>query len=100
MLVLSENTAPGTQDATPFNHYSLLRTNEEILGGAADRRGGVGNIDARSLRPVKGVGARRIAIHRAPRPSPRTTPRRPRVQNRNRLVNRKLNFGLDERPFR
>jgi phosphatidylinositol-3-phosphatase len=31
-LVMSPSTAPGTQDATPYTHYSLLRTTEEILG--------------------------------------------------------------------
>jgi phospholipase C len=31
-FVLSAFTAPGTQSATPFDHYSLLRTREEILG--------------------------------------------------------------------
>jgi hypothetical protein len=30
--VISPYTIPGTQDATNFTHYSLLRTAEEILG--------------------------------------------------------------------
>jgi phospholipase C len=41
MLVLSRHTRPGTRSATAFDHYSLLRTTEEILGlpklGAAGR---------------------------------------------------------------
>lgn len=31
-LVLSEWTAPGTRSALPFDHYSLLRTTEDLLG--------------------------------------------------------------------
>jgi hypothetical protein len=31
-LVVSSRTRRGTRSATPFNHYSLLRTAEEILG--------------------------------------------------------------------
>jgi phosphatidylinositol-3-phosphatase len=40
-LVISRHTRPGTRSATPFDHYSLLATTEEILGlpklGAAAR---------------------------------------------------------------
>jgi len=32
MIIASPYTAPGTRSATNFNHYSLLRTTEEILG--------------------------------------------------------------------
>jgi hypothetical protein len=31
-LVASPSTAPGTRSATLFNHYSMLRTTEELLG--------------------------------------------------------------------
>lgn len=31
-VVLSPYTVPGTQDATPFDHYSMLKTTEELLG--------------------------------------------------------------------
>jgi phosphatidylinositol-3-phosphatase len=31
-IVVSPTTAPGTQSGTRFNHYSLLRTTEELLG--------------------------------------------------------------------
>ena len=31
-IVLSEETQPGTRSAKLFNHYSLLRTTEELLG--------------------------------------------------------------------
>ena len=31
-LVVSPSTAPGTQSATLFNHYSLLATSEQLLG--------------------------------------------------------------------
>lgn len=31
-LVISPYTTPGTRDGTLFNHYSLLRTTEELLG--------------------------------------------------------------------
>jgi hypothetical protein len=31
-LVISPSTAPGTQDPTAYDHYSLLRTTEEMLG--------------------------------------------------------------------
>ena len=31
-LVISPSTAPGTQSATLFNHYSLLGTTEQLLG--------------------------------------------------------------------
>ena len=31
-LVLSEWTRPGTRSSVPFDHYSLLRTTEELLG--------------------------------------------------------------------
>ena len=31
-IVVSPYTPPGTQSATAFNHYSLLRTTEELLG--------------------------------------------------------------------
>jgi hypothetical protein len=31
-IILSPYTAPGTQSSTPFTHYSLLRTTEELLG--------------------------------------------------------------------
>jgi phosphatidylinositol-3-phosphatase len=49
-LVMSPSTVPGTQDATPYTHYSLLRTTEEILGlpflanaaTATSMRGGFG----------------------------------------------------------
>jgi phosphatidylinositol-3-phosphatase len=30
--VLSKYVAPGTTTATPYNHYSLLRTIENLLG--------------------------------------------------------------------
>src|SRR5262249_12989014 len=32
ILVVSPSTPPGTRSATLFNHYSLLRTTEEMLG--------------------------------------------------------------------
>jgi phosphatidylinositol-3-phosphatase len=31
-FVVSPYTSPGTRSATYFNHYSLLRTTEELLG--------------------------------------------------------------------
>ena len=31
-IVLSPYTTPGTQSSTAFNHYSLLRTTEQLLG--------------------------------------------------------------------
>jgi hypothetical protein len=31
-IVISPSTKPGTRSATPFSHYSLLRTAEELLG--------------------------------------------------------------------
>ena len=31
-IVLSPYTTPGTQSGTAFNHYSLLRTTEQLLG--------------------------------------------------------------------
>jgi hypothetical protein len=31
-LVLAPSVVPGTQDATPYDHYSLLRTTQEALG--------------------------------------------------------------------
>jgi hypothetical protein len=31
-IVLAPSVVPGTQDATPYSHYSLLRTTEEMLG--------------------------------------------------------------------
>ena len=31
-IVVSPNVTPGTQDATRYDHYSLLRLNEELLG--------------------------------------------------------------------
>jgi len=33
-LVISPSTAPGTQSSTLFNHYSLLRSTEQLLGVA------------------------------------------------------------------
>jgi hypothetical protein len=30
--VISPSTTPGTQSAMLFNHYSLLRTTEQLLG--------------------------------------------------------------------
>jgi hypothetical protein len=47
-LVVAPSVPPGTKVATTFNHYSLLRTTEEMLGlgtlgkatGAASMRGG------------------------------------------------------------
>jgi hypothetical protein len=52
-IVASAGTPRGTRSATPFNHYSLLRTTEEILGlrgrlGAAARAG--------SMRTAFGLG--------------------------------------------
>ena len=51
-LVVSRHTRPGTRSATAFDHYSLLRTTEEILGlpklGAASR--------AASMRQAFGLG--------------------------------------------
>jgi phospholipase C len=51
-LVVSRHTRPGTRSATAFDHYSLLRTTEEILGlpklGAASR--------AASMRQPFGLG--------------------------------------------
>jgi hypothetical protein len=32
MVVISPYTTPGTQSAELFNHYSLLKTSEELLG--------------------------------------------------------------------
>jgi hypothetical protein len=32
LIVVSPFTRPGTQSAAPFDHYSLLRTTEEVLG--------------------------------------------------------------------
>jgi phospholipase C len=32
MFVISPYTAPGTQNGTYFDHYSLLHTSEELLG--------------------------------------------------------------------
>lgn len=31
-VVISPSTAPGTQDATLFDHYSMLKTTQELLG--------------------------------------------------------------------
>jgi hypothetical protein len=31
-IVVAPSVPPGTRDGTPFNHYSLLRTTEEMLG--------------------------------------------------------------------
>ena len=31
-VVVSPSTAPGTTDGTTFNHYSMLRATEEMLG--------------------------------------------------------------------
>jgi hypothetical protein len=31
-IVISPSTVPGTVSGTAFNHYSLLRTTEEMLG--------------------------------------------------------------------
>jgi hypothetical protein len=36
MLVISPYTLPGTTSATLFNHYSLLRTTEELLGASPE----------------------------------------------------------------
>jgi hypothetical protein len=51
-LVVSRHTRPGTRSATRFDHYSLLRTTEELLGlpklGAAAR--------ATSMRRAFGLG--------------------------------------------
>jgi hypothetical protein len=46
-IVITNHGPRGVQDATPYNHYSLLRTTEEAfgitdyLGHAADRANGV-----------------------------------------------------------
>src|SRR5206468_6712495 len=32
MLIVSPSTPPGTRSATLFNHYSLLKTTEQLLG--------------------------------------------------------------------
>ena len=32
MIVISPSTRPGTKASTYFNHHSLLRTSEEVLG--------------------------------------------------------------------
>jgi len=46
-LVASPSTSPGTQSAVLFNHYSLLRTTEELLGlpllGMADSANSMGS---------------------------------------------------------
>ncbi|HEY6757876.1 MAG TPA: alkaline phosphatase family protein [Baekduia sp.] len=52
-IVMSAGTRPGTRSATPFNHYSLLRTTEEILG-LPDRLGAAAT--ARSMRTAYGLG--------------------------------------------
>jgi hypothetical protein len=51
-LVVSPRTRPGTRSATRFNHYSLLRTTEEILGLPA-RLGAAGT--APSMRGAFGL---------------------------------------------
>jgi hypothetical protein len=52
-IVVSPGTRPGTRDGTPFNHYSLLRTTEEILG-LPDRLGAAAT--APSMRAAFGLG--------------------------------------------
>jgi hypothetical protein len=52
-LVLSPGTRRGTRSATPFNHYSLLRTTEEILG-VPGRLGAAAG--ATSMRSAFGLG--------------------------------------------
>ena len=82
-LVLAPSIRPGTLDATPYTHYSMLRTTEEMLGlspiGAAETatsmRAGL-NLSAawrRARRPAAGprpCGARSRRRARARRPSP------------------------------
>jgi hypothetical protein len=51
-LVVSRHTPRGARSATPFNHYSLLRTTEEILGLPA--LGGAAQ--ATSMRGAFGLG--------------------------------------------
>jgi hypothetical protein len=53
-LVIGRCVAGGKQDATPYNHYSLLRSLEDIFGirtGGSDGHGHLGYAGATGLRP-------------------------------------------------
>jgi hypothetical protein len=51
-VVVSPSTRPGTTVDTPFDHYSLLRTTEEMLG-ITDHLGRAA--EARSMRSAFGL---------------------------------------------
>jgi hypothetical protein len=53
-LVIGRCVAPGKKDATPYNHYSLLRSVEDLFGvrtGGADGKGHLGYAGASGLAP-------------------------------------------------
>ena len=53
-IVLGHCVAAGTKDATPYNHYSLLRTLEDLFGittGGSDSKGHLGFAGASGLKP-------------------------------------------------
>jgi phosphatidylinositol-3-phosphatase len=54
LLVLSERTPAGTADVTPYTHYSLLLTTEQLLG-LHGRLGAAADPGTRSLRPGFGL---------------------------------------------
>ena len=52
-LVIGKCVAAGKKDATPYNHYSLLRTLEDLFGittGGSDKRGHLGFAGASGLK--------------------------------------------------
>jgi hypothetical protein len=53
-LVIGRCVRPGAKDATPYNHYALLRSLEDLFGirtGGSDGRGHLGFAGATGLRP-------------------------------------------------
>ena len=50
-VVVAPSVSPGTVADDAFTHYSLLRTQEELLGLPLARSGGVRREHARGLRP-------------------------------------------------
>jgi hypothetical protein len=53
-LVIGHCVAKGKRDTTPYNHYSLLRSLEDIFGvktGGTDGKGHLGYAAASGLRP-------------------------------------------------
>jgi hypothetical protein len=66
-VVISPFTVPGSVNGTPYNHYALLRTWEDLFGlghlgyaGAPDLKAFGSDVFGRApVRPVRGAGSRR-----------------------------------------